>query len=480
MVNYPLSVQTAMDRPVADTPPKISASSSENTVLREGKERARLATELRNVLEATATALGAAAAFTAAAAAVHALSVQLRATPSLPTPLSAGPFVHAAVGMKHGTIRDEMAPTSGQREREALELVPVGDRVDARVRAMVESNTGEGIATVVAGTGKPGVPAKEDAVVEGPQSVEAVAERPPRIALQEPSGGGDPTNGMGRAAELVLEDFKQHQTSTWICSEQVGKVGQGSAAWGGQGTAAGGGQGGADATKLVLHGFEQVLRCDDTLLRRARELFLRRGWPGPNDRKARMSITELLGLSGRLKMTRRRKKWRRPGGKRATYLGWAMAPGAGPDGEQLAAAAILSVYRYRGRRRCACLEFVVSQVRGAGSMLLRFARRFLQVQQITRLYSGVDLSRPLALSAHLQWGFRTVEKENWAQAGLAFYSGGDVLYMMLDLAHAPEGYVGRDAAAGQLMDWDAAVIAATLAMQQDKAGEAAPHASNAP
>ncbi|CAE7823346.1 unnamed protein product [Symbiodinium sp. CCMP2456] len=143
-----------------------------------------------------------------------------------------------------------------------------------------------------------------------------------------------------------------------------------------------------------LRGYLQARTCDLQMRERLRSL-LCRGWPSPSPSEAatRESISELLGLCPSTG------KPGKPGAvKAATYLAWALAAdGRGARGA-LVGAAVLSVYRYRGRRRCGCLEFITSRRSGAGAALLRLATRFLQAHQITRLYSGVDLSRPNAFA----------------------------------------------------------------------------------
>jgi len=178
-----------------------------------------------------------------------------------------------------------------------------------------------------------------------------------------------------------------------------------------------------------LRGYLQARTCDLQMRERLRTL-LCRGWPSssPSEGATRDSISELLGLCP---------STGKPGAVKATtYLAWAL-PADGRRAGALVGAAVLSVYRYRGRRRCGCLEFITSRRSGAGAALLRLATRFLQAQQITRLYSGVDLSRPNAFEAHRRWGFRVVEEQEWAHAGLAFYRQGDVRYMLLDLSADP-------------------------------------------
>lgn len=75
----------------------------------------------------------------------------------------------------------------------------------------------------------------------------------------------------------------------------------------------------------------------------------------------------------------------------------------------------------------------MSRSRGFGSRLLHLAQRFLKAQNISRLFSGVDLSQPYAMAAHNSWGFRKVAQQDWEESGLATYSQGDVCYMVLDL-----------------------------------------------
>lgn len=193
-------------------------------------------------------------------------------------------------------------------------------------------------------------------------------------------------------------------------------------------------------------GVEQVRCCPQGLLRRAQRLLCSRGWPGPNDGATRSYISELLGLdelrgsgvrrvcTGHARSLSRRAclscgvKGKRSlrKAKQTTHVGWVSSP-------ELVAAAILSVYRYRGRRCCACLEYIASKARGAGTVILSCMRDYLGSQRIPILYSGVDLSRPYALAAHRRWGFSQIQEEEWARAGLAFYGEGDVLYMRLHL-----------------------------------------------
>eukprot|EP00435_Cladocopium_sp_Y103_P011415 s1202_g3.t1 len=148
-------------------------------------------------------------------------------------------------------------------------------------------------------------------------------------------------------------------------------------------------------------------------------LFATAGWPRRGDGSTREAIAELLGLS-------------KASPRATTYLAWATRRDA-MQAKHLLAAAILSVYKYRGKRRCGCLEFIVSRSRGFGSRLLHLAQRFLKAQNISRLFSGVDLSQPYAMAAHNSWGFRRVTQQDWEEAGLATYSQGDVCYMVLDL-----------------------------------------------
>lgn len=175
-----------------------------------------------------------------------------------------------------------------------------------------------------------------------------------------------------------------------------------------------------------LHGFTQVSTCDPGRVDAARRLFHRYGWPRPTDKASRLYISEMLG--------RRRRRHRGKGRmtvKRTTYLAWAALD---KPGSPMVAAAILSVYLYRdARRRCGCLEFIVSKSRGAGGQLVGLARDILLDLGVPRLFSGADLSRPLALKAHVSWGFRAVEQDEWLRAGLLMYGQGAVLYTVLDL-----------------------------------------------
>ncbi|CAK9080947.1 Hypothetical protein SCF082_LOCUS38947 [Durusdinium trenchii] len=174
--------------------------------------------------------------------------------------------------------------------------------------------------------------------------------------------------------------------------------------------------------RSCLRGFIPVRACHLKQRERIASLFGDAGWPQPADYATREAIAELLGLPSKAPP------------KAVTHLAWA----ARRDGilqreDRLLAAAIVSVYRYRDRRRCGCLEFIVSRARGLGTRLLRLAQRFLKEQNISRLYSGVDLSRPYAMAAHHRWGFRKVTQQAWAEAGLATYNQGDVCYMVLDM-----------------------------------------------
>lgn len=171
--------------------------------------------------------------------------------------------------------------------------------------------------------------------------------------------------------------------------------------------------------RSCLRGFVQARACHLKQREKLSSLFATAGWPRPGDRASREAIAELLGLSkASLKAT--------------TYLAWATRRDA-TQAEHLLAAAILSVYKFRGKRRCGCLEFIVSRSRGFGSRLLHLAQRFLKAQNISRLFSGVDLSQPYAMAAHNSWGFRKVAQQDWEESGLATYSQGDVCYMVLDL-----------------------------------------------
>merc|ERR1712060_232380 len=112
--------------------------------------------------------------------------------------------------------------------------------------------------------------------------------------------------------------------------------------------------------------------------------FYRHGWPRPTDKHTRTVIAEMLGVSVNDKTPARKPV------KKSTYCAWATrAAGAG---EEIVAAAILSVYRYRdGRRRCGCLEFIVSRVRGLGFDLVQLARAYLVLENIGVMFSGADL-----------------------------------------------------------------------------------------
>lgn len=181
--------------------------------------------------------------------------------------------------------------------------------------------------------------------------------------------------------------------------------------------------------QLFVHEFVQVKSCDRRIRERAGQLFVRHGWPLREDGAARKSITSLLGLRNQGKSDGCLPP--------STHLGWITK--ATDGGKKLmVAAAIVSLYRYRDRRRCACLEFIVSRSRGAGTQLLDYTKRFLVSQEISKFFSGADLSRPKARDAHQRWGFREVDHDEWAQAGLKFYSGGDVLYMLFEVANVGE------------------------------------------
>lgn len=184
-----------------------------------------------------------------------------------------------------------------------------------------------------------------------------------------------------------------------------------------------------EPTCFEVFGYIQVRHCERSVLERARRLLHGFGWPGLNDAPSREYITELLGL--RRRIPNKNGQVVRHSAKTSTYLGWAVCQGK----TAMVATAILSVYRYRDeRRRCGCLEFITSRSRGAGAALVALARRFLSDHQIPRLFSGADLSRPLALKAHKSWCFEAVPKEEWGKAGLALYGRGDVHYMVLNLA----------------------------------------------
>eukprot|EP00929_Paragymnodinium_shiwhaense_P112584 TRINITY_DN80830_c0_g1_i1.p1 TRINITY_DN80830_c0_g1~~TRINITY_DN80830_c0_g1_i1.p1 ORF type:complete len:435 (-),score=81.06 TRINITY_DN80830_c0_g1_i1:40-1344(-) len=206
---------------------------------------------------------------------------------------------------------------------------------------------------------------------------------------------------------------------------------------------------------LQVQGFMPVRSCDAKVLRGSSQFFNCFGWPGdcPDDALARESISALLGMRpppqqqcGSLVCECHRQsdcgcwneaRWR---SAKSTHLAWAIHPEA--DEHPLAAAALLSVYKYRGKRRCACLEFITSRKRGAAFALLQRAAQLIGKDGITRLFSGCDLSRPGALEAHVRWGFRPVTRQVWEGAGLATYTNGDVCYMM---THVRGGRLEADA-----------------------------------
>lgn len=235
------------------------------------------------------------------------------------------------------------------------------------------------------------------AVKTSPRASPVARRRPRRQGAEEPGGGEEPAKA----------------------AEEAGAGGPTLA-------------GSCGSTRHELHGFTQVRRCQPSALERARRLLHGFGWPGLNDEPSRQYISELLGLR-RIEPRRTTRAGRRVAAKTTTYLGWAVCRGK----TAMVAVAILSVYRYRDeKRRCGCLEFITSRSRGAGSELVVLAQRFLAGHGIRRLFSGADLSRPLALKAHKSWSFEAVEREEWGKAGLAFYGRGDVHYMVLDLPGA--------------------------------------------
>lgn len=175
---------------------------------------------------------------------------------------------------------------------------------------------------------------------------------------------------------------------------------------------------------VVVHGYQQVRRCNPSLVEQAKTLLFRHGWPLSEDAATRQHIVKLFGQSGKHTFGR---------ANVSAHLGWVTQP-RGALRESLVAVAILSVYRYRDSRRCGCLEFIVSRMRGAGTELVERAKEQLEEENIPRLYSGADLSRKVALRAHLRWGFRGIEEDEWSRAGLQLYGEGDVCYMSLDLS----------------------------------------------
>jgi len=193
---------------------------------------------------------------------------------------------------------------------------------------------------------------------------------------------------------------------------------------------------------LQLHGFSCVRSIKAKVCEKAQRLFFQHGWPLPEDGPTRQYISQLLGLTLDGKGDRRSLK-------RSTHLGLANIAGCCED--DIAAAAILSIYQYQDCRRCGCLEFIVSQVAGAGWALLTMAKNFLAAQDINLLFSGADLSRPMALKAHKRWGFEQVSKKTWSQAGLAFYGRGDVCYMLLRLGLESRRARSRTPPANQLL-----------------------------
>eukprot|EP00927_Polykrikos_kofoidii_P079281 TRINITY_DN76069_c0_g1_i1.p1 TRINITY_DN76069_c0_g1~~TRINITY_DN76069_c0_g1_i1.p1 ORF type:complete len:569 (+),score=57.26 TRINITY_DN76069_c0_g1_i1:121-1827(+) len=184
---------------------------------------------------------------------------------------------------------------------------------------------------------------------------------------------------------------------------------------------------------VVLHDFVHVTECGQDLRAEVGKLFAGRGWPGPTDGVTRNCIGVMLGLGKNLASPTPTAT------KTTTYLAWASRSGPRPstrnsNNTAIVGAAILSVYKYRDRRRCGCLEFIVSAERGIGGVLVGLALRYLARHDVWCLFSGVDLSRAKALAAHTGWGFRAVERQTWANAGLNFYETGDVLYMSLPVA----------------------------------------------
>lgn len=193
---------------------------------------------------------------------------------------------------------------------------------------------------------------------------------------------------------------------------------------------------------LEMHGFSCIRSFTAEVCEKAQRLFFQHGWPLPEDGPTRQYISQLLGLTLDGKGDRRSLK-------RSTHLGLANIAGCCED--DVAAAAILSIYQYQDCRRCGCLEFIVSQVAGAGWALLTMAKGFLAARDINLLFSGADLSRPKALKAHKRWGFQQVSKKTWSQAGLAFYGRGDVCYMLLRLGLESRRARSRTPPANQLL-----------------------------
>lgn len=261
--------------------------------------------------------------------------------------------------------------------------------------------------TSTGATAEPGIVPLMDVGVAGPplskpcrpfvmqRGLWGVAQRPKRRRI-------------GSAARGKSPDVHTHRR---LCSESISNATAG---------------GISCSTSVTTHNYIQVRGCDLSVLESAQNMFCSYGWPLPEDDATRTYITEILGL-------KRVGRNRTSPSKTSTYFGWAAS--GDESGGTLVAASILSVYRYHDRRRrCAVLEFIVSDARGAGWALVRLAGRFLLDQGISQLFSAADLSRPIALGSHLRWGFSAVTLEVWTTAGLAFYERGDVQYMKLDLS----------------------------------------------
>jgi hypothetical protein len=185
----------------------------------------------------------------------------------------------------------------------------------------------------------------------------------------------------------------------------------------------------ANRPRFSYNQFMKVQDCDLAIREELRALFFKKGWSAPEDAACRESIEYYLGLDNKAK--------KKP--PSTIHVNWAVR--AGTSGPKVAAA-LLSLYLYRGardRRCCGCLEYIVSSSRGAGTRLIQNAKDFLRSKGVRYLFSAADLSRTggprsiSALQAHARWGFKDIDEKTWAEAGLAFYMQGDVRYMRADL-----------------------------------------------
>lgn len=180
----------------------------------------------------------------------------------------------------------------------------------------------------------------------------------------------------------------------------------------------------APPSGVTLHDFQPIRSANRGMLKQASKLFCDHGWPGRENKRCRRGIQDFLGLLSRGPLVAQTK-----------YVAWASVDSFSGilDQETMFAAALISAYQYRGRRRCGVLEYITSAWRGAGFAILGLTRRFLSRLKITRLFAAADLSREGAFEAHARWGFYPITCEEWAWAGLYLVSGGDVIYMRLDL-----------------------------------------------